>query len=188
VLQEALRLDPELPTLRYQLGLAFHAIGDEADAEAELREAESRAPDSAAAHNYLGIVLFQEGNATFRACSRPGSMMPEALLQIIDLGIAIALTGSGSAGAAPAKFVHKSSYILELRGKSRSVKPSYRALKCGAAKFYQDGERVGGCGLEDLQLTADSDEDILSVTLGIRGFFFFEKIFERFARMDGVGG
>jgi VWFA-related protein len=63
VLQQALRLDPELPTLRYQLGLAFHAIGDEADAEAELREAVSRAPDSAAAHNYLGIVLFQMGNA-----------------------------------------------------------------------------------------------------------------------------
>jgi VWFA-related protein len=63
VLQQALRLDPELPTLRYQLGLAFHAIGDEADAEAELHEAVSRAPDSAAAHNYLGIVLFQMGNA-----------------------------------------------------------------------------------------------------------------------------
>src|ERR1019366_2464982 len=63
VLEQALRLDPELPTLRYQLGLAFHAIGDEVDAEAELREAVSRTPDSAAAHNYLGIVLFQMGNA-----------------------------------------------------------------------------------------------------------------------------
>src|ERR1035438_3497661 len=64
VLQQALRLNPELPTLRYQLGLAFHAIGDEADAEAELREAVGRTPDSAAAHNYLGIVRFQTGDAT----------------------------------------------------------------------------------------------------------------------------
>ena len=39
LLQQALRLDPELPALQYQLGIAFHAIGDEADAEAELREA-----------------------------------------------------------------------------------------------------------------------------------------------------
>ena len=59
LLQQALRLDPELPALQYQLGLAFHAIGDEADAEAELREAVRRTPDSAAAHNYLGSCCFR---------------------------------------------------------------------------------------------------------------------------------
>ena len=95
LLQQALRLDPELPTLRYQLGLAFHAIGDEADAEGELREAVSRTPDSAAAHNYLGIVLFQMGNAKaaleeFRIAARLAPKDPNAHF---NLGEAFARTG-----------------------------------------------------------------------------------------------
>ncbi len=63
LLQQALRLNPDLPSLRYELGLALHATGDEADAEAELRQAVSLTPDSAAMHNYLGIVRFQLGYA-----------------------------------------------------------------------------------------------------------------------------
>ncbi|MGO9258101.1 MAG: VWA domain-containing protein [Bryobacteraceae bacterium] len=95
VLQQALRLDPELPELRYQLGLAFHAIGDEADAEAELREAVSRTPDSAAAHNYLGIVLFDLGDAQaaleeFRAAAKLAPKDPNAHF---NLGEALARTG-----------------------------------------------------------------------------------------------
>ena len=98
VLQQALRLDAELPTLRYQLGLAFHAIGDEADAEVELREAISRDPDSAAAYNYLGIVLFQMGNAKaaldeFRIAVRLAPMDPNAHF---NLGEALARTGDSN--------------------------------------------------------------------------------------------
>ena len=63
LLQQAVRLDPELPDVQFQLGLAYHGIGDEADAEAELREAVGRKPDSAPARNYLGIALFGLGNA-----------------------------------------------------------------------------------------------------------------------------
>jgi VWFA-related protein len=97
LLQQALRLDPELPTLRYQLGLAFHAIGDEADAQAELREAVGRTPDSAAAHNYLGIVLFQMGDAKaaleeFRAAANLAPKDPNAHF---NLGEAFARTGDG---------------------------------------------------------------------------------------------
>jgi VWFA-related protein len=95
LLQQALRLDPELPTLHYQLGLALHAIGDEADAEGELREAVSRTPDSAAAHNYLGIVLFQMGNAKaaleeFRIAVRLAPKDPNAHF---NLGEAFARAG-----------------------------------------------------------------------------------------------
>jgi len=95
VLQQALRLDPGLPTLRYQLGLAFHAIGDEAEAEEELREAVSRAPDSAEAHNYLGIVLFQEGDAKaamgeFQVAVKLAPKDPNAHF---NLGEALARTG-----------------------------------------------------------------------------------------------
>jgi VWFA-related protein len=98
VLQQALRLDAELPTLRFQLGLAFHAIGDEADAEVELREAISRDPDSAAAYNYLGIVLFQMGNAKaaldeFRVAVRLAPMDPNAHF---NLGEALARTGDSN--------------------------------------------------------------------------------------------
>src|SRR5579862_7712999 len=57
-LREAVRRDPGRAETRYQLGLAYRSIGDLADAEAELREALRHLPDSAPAHNYLGIVLF----------------------------------------------------------------------------------------------------------------------------------
>jgi VWFA-related protein len=102
VLEQALRLDPELPTLRYQLGLAFHAIGDEADAADELREAVTRAPDSAAAHNYLGIVLFQMGDAKaaleqFRASATLAPKDPNAHF---NLGEALARTGDSSGAVA----------------------------------------------------------------------------------------
>ena len=95
LLQQAVRLDPELPTLRYRLGLAFHAIGDEADAQAELREAVGRTPDSAPAHNYLGIVLFQMGDAKaaleeFRAAANLAPKDPNAHF---NLGEALARTG-----------------------------------------------------------------------------------------------
>jgi VWFA-related protein len=95
VLQQALRLDPELPTLRYRLGLAFHAIGDEADAEAQLRLAVGRAPDSAEGHNYLGIVLFQLGDAKsaaeeFRASARLAPQDPNVHF---NLGEALARSG-----------------------------------------------------------------------------------------------
>ena len=98
LLQQALRLDPELPTLRYQLGLAFHAIGDEADAETELREAVVRTPDSAAAHNYLGIVRFQMGDAKaaleeFRSAVKLAPKDPNAHF---NLGEALARTGDAS--------------------------------------------------------------------------------------------
>jgi VWFA-related protein len=97
LLQQALRLDPELPTLRYQLGLAFHAIGDEADAEAELREAVGRTPDSAAAHNYLGIVLFQmeDAKAALQEFRVGANLAPKDPNAHFNLGEALARTGDG---------------------------------------------------------------------------------------------
>jgi VWFA-related protein len=98
LLQQALRLDPELPGLRYQLGLAYHGIGDEADAETELREAVGRAPDSAPAHNYLGIALFQLGNPKaaleeFRTAAKLAPKDPNAHF---NLGEALARTGDSN--------------------------------------------------------------------------------------------
>lgn len=100
VLQRALRLDPGLPTLHHELGLAFHAIGDEAEAEVELREAVRRAPDSASAHNDLGIVLFQLGDAKsakgeFQTAAKLAPKDPNAHF---NLGEARARTGD-SGGA-----------------------------------------------------------------------------------------
>ena len=100
ILQQALRLDPDLPELRYQLGLAYHGIGDEADAESELQAAVERTPGSAPAHNYLGIVRFQLGNAKaaldeFRAAAKLAPRDPNAHF---NLGEALARTGD-SGGA-----------------------------------------------------------------------------------------
>lgn len=100
VLQQALRLDPELPSLHYELGVALEAIGDEAEAEVELREAVRRAPDSAPSHNQLGIVLFQMGEAKasleeFRAAA---TIAPKDANAHFNLGEAMARSGD-SAGA-----------------------------------------------------------------------------------------
>ena len=67
ILQEARKLDPARFEIRYQLGLAYHATGDGADAQAELLEAITLSPDSAPAHNHLGIVFFESGNAAAAA-------------------------------------------------------------------------------------------------------------------------
>jgi VWFA-related protein len=98
LLQQALRLDPDLPGLHYQLGLAFHAIDDEADAAAEFREAVSRLPDSAEAHNYFGIALFLSGHPKaaleeFRAAVKLAPNDPNAHF---NLGEAMARTGDSA--------------------------------------------------------------------------------------------
>ncbi len=98
ILQQALRLDPDLPELRYQLGLAYHGIGDEADAEAELQAAVERTPDSAPVHNYLGIVRFLLGNAKaaleeFRAAAKLAPKDPNAHF---NLGEALARAGDSN--------------------------------------------------------------------------------------------
>jgi len=100
ILEQALRLDPQRVAIHYQLGLAFHAIGDEADAAAELREAVAGMPDSAPAHNNLGMALFQLGDPKasideFRAAARLAPKDPNAHF---NLGEALARTGD-SAGA-----------------------------------------------------------------------------------------
>jgi VWFA-related protein len=98
LLQQAVRLDPELPDVQFQLGLAYHGIGDEADAEAELREAVGRKPDSAPARNYLGIALFGLGNAKaaleeFRVAAKLAPKDPNAHF---NLGEALARTGDAN--------------------------------------------------------------------------------------------
>jgi VWFA-related protein len=98
LLQQALHLNPDLNGLRYQLGLAYHAIGDEADAAAELREAVARMPDSADAHNFLGIALFESGDAKsardeFRIAAR---LAPKDRNAHFNLGESMARTGDSA--------------------------------------------------------------------------------------------
>ena len=108
-----------------------------------------------------------------------------ALLQRVYLGIAvIPLTRSRPTGAPLAKVVHADPDVLQLSRQSRRVQPSHRALKRGAANLHQDRQRVGGGRLQNLQLTANADQDIL----GVAGFLLFEKVFQGFARPRGIGG
>ncbi len=102
LLLQVRQLDPQLPGLSYSLGLAYHAIGDEADAETELSEAIARMPTSAEAHNYLGIARFQLGNIKgaleeFRTAVKLSPRDPNAHF---NLGEALARTGESEAAIA----------------------------------------------------------------------------------------
>jgi len=49
-------------TCRYHLAAALRATGDFAGAEAALREAVKRLPNSGPVHNFLGILIFKRGD------------------------------------------------------------------------------------------------------------------------------
>jgi VWFA-related protein len=171
VLQQALRLDPDLPALRYQLGLAFHAIGDEADAEAELREAVSRAPDSAAAHNYLGIVLFQMGDAKaaleeFRSAVRLAPKDPNAHF---NLGEALARTGNSNgaleelriaAGLAPddTGLARLRKSVETALAPESTIKVDVRQVLVPAVVTDRDGHHVAGLTQADFRVFEDGVE------------------------------
>ena len=182
LLQQALRLDPELPALRYQLGIAFHAIGDEADAEAELREAVGRAPDSAAAHNYLGVVLFQMGDAKaaleeFRAAAKLAPNDPNAHF---NLGEALARTGDGNsaveelrvaAGLAPSDaglarlvkvvetaLVARESAMSESTISGSTIKVDVRQVLVPVVVTDREGHHVAGLTQADFKVFEDGVE------------------------------
>ena len=56
-LLEVLRLNPEMVGARYHLAAELRATADFAGAEAELREALRRVPQSGPIHNLLGLIL-----------------------------------------------------------------------------------------------------------------------------------
>jgi VWFA-related protein len=177
LLQQALRLDPELPTLHYQLGLAFHAIGDEADAGAELREAVGHTPDSADAHNYLGIVLFQMGDAKaaleeFRAAAK---LAPEDPNAHFNLGEALARTGDGSsaveelrvaAGLAPGdaglarlvKVVETALVARESAIAGSTIKVDVRQVLVPVVVTDREGHHVTGLTQADFKVFEDGVE------------------------------
>jgi VWFA-related protein len=62
VFREALALNADLPIGQYHLAAALRSAGDLAGAEAELREAVKRVPNSGPVHNFLGILMFKRGD------------------------------------------------------------------------------------------------------------------------------
>ena len=142
LLERALRLDSGLPGIQYELGLAYHAIGDEADAAAELREAVSREPDSAAAHNDLGIVLFEAGDPKaaleeFRAAARIAPRDPNA-----HFNVAEALARSGESERAIEELRAASSLAPSDGGLARLVKQSEAVLAAPAATIKVEVRQV----------------------------------------------
>ena len=177
ILQQALRLDPDLPELQYQLGLAYHAIGDEADAESELQAAIERTPGSAPAHNYLGIVRFQLGNARaaldeFRAAAKLAPRDPNAHF---NLGEALARTGDNNgaieelriaAGLAPEdgglarlmKSVETALAAPEGIAKESTIKVDVRQVLVPVVVTDREGHHVTGLKQSDFKVFEDGVE------------------------------
>jgi VWFA-related protein len=172
LLQQALRLDPDLPTLRYRLGLAYHAIGDEADAAGELREAVNSTPDSAAAHNYLGIVLFQMGDAKaaleeFHAAAKLAPKDPNVHF---NLGESMARTGDSTAAVEELRLATElapsdASLIRLLNSVETSLAVSENRIKVDVKQVLvpvvvtdREGHRVTGLTQADFKVFEDGVE------------------------------
>jgi VWFA-related protein len=173
ILQQALRIDPDLPGLRYQLGLAYHGIGDEADAEAELIEAIRQMPDSAEAHNYLGIARFQMGNARgsleeFRAAAKLAPKDPSAHF---NLGEALARTGDSNgaleelrvaAGLSPSDAsLTRLVGVVETamaKGSGSTIKVDVTQILVPAIVTDRDGHRATGLTEADFKIFEDGVE------------------------------
>ena len=171
-LQQALRIDPDLPDLRYELGLAYHAIGDEGDAEPELRDAAARTPDSAPVHNYLGIVLFQLGNAkaALEEFRTAGQLAPKDPNAHFNLGEALARTGDSTgalnelrvaAGLAPSdagltrlmKNVENA-----LAAPESTIKVDVRQVLVPVVVTDKDGHHLNGLKQSDFRIFEDGVE------------------------------
>ncbi len=171
VLRQAVRLDPEVPTLRYQLGLALHAIGDDAEAEVELREAVSRMPNSAEAHNYLGIVLFEMGDANasieeFRAAVKLEPRDPNAHF---NLGEALARTGNNkgaleelrkAAGLTPsdAGLARLLRSVENSIAPENTIKVDVRQVLVPLVVTDREGHHIAGLKQEDFRVLEDGVE------------------------------
>jgi VWFA-related protein len=172
LLQQALRVDPDLSGLHFQLGLAYHAIGDEADSEPEFREALSRTPDSADAHNYLGMALFGLGNAKgaleeFRAAAKLAPKDPNAHF---NLGEALARNGDSNAAmeelriatalapsdAGLARIMKKAE--SELAAPEATIKVDVRQVLVPTVVTDRDGHHVQGLTQEDFRVFEDGVE------------------------------
>jgi VWFA-related protein len=172
VLREALRLDPNLPQIRYQLGLAFHAIGDLADSEAELREELTRVPDSAPAHNYLGIVLFELGNARaaveeFRTAVRLAPNDPnthfnlgEALAAIGDKTVADELQKASALAPGDALLARVAAAATTIKG--TTIKVDVRQVLVPVVVTDRRGHHVTGLTQKDFKILEDGAEQTIT--------------------------
>ena len=165
LLQQALRLDPELPSLPFELGRALYAIGNAEEAEVELREAVRRAPSSAPPHNQLGIVLFQMGDVKaaleeFRAAAKLAPRDPNAHF---NLGEAMARSGD-SRGAVEQLRVASRLDILDaglarlLQGVETTIKVDVRQVLVPVVVTDNEGHHVPGLTQADFRVFEDGVE------------------------------
>jgi VWFA-related protein len=165
LLQQALRLDPELPSLPYELGRALYAIGNAEEAEVELREAVRRAPSSAASHNQLGIVLFQTGDAKaaleeFRAAAKLAPKDPNAHF---NLGEAMVRSGDSRGAVEELRIASNldpsdGSLARLLQGVENTIKVDVRQVLVPVVVTDAQGHHVTGLTLADFRVFEDGVE------------------------------
>jgi VWFA-related protein len=171
VLRRAVQLAPDLPGLRHQLGLAYHATGDEADAEPELREAVRAEPANAAAHNDLGIVLFRMGeiNAARAEFQAAASLAPKDPNAHFNLGEALARSGDSSGalaelrtatGLAPADagLARLLQHVETAVSSENAIKVEVRQVLVPVVVTGHDGHRISGLTQADFKIFEDGVE------------------------------
>ncbi|MDE3198586.1 MAG: VWA domain-containing protein [Acidobacteriota bacterium] len=172
LLQQASVLAPDLPGLHHQLGLAYHAIGDEADALPELRQAAEADPKSAAVHNTLGIVLFQLGDAKsaigeFRTAV---ALAPNDASAHFNLAESLARSGDTNAGVDELRLAASlapndaglsrivRSVETAMAPKDATIKVDVRQVLVPAIVTDKQGRHIGGLKQDDFKIYEDGVE------------------------------
>jgi VWFA-related protein len=100
VFRQALRLNPQLPSARFNLANALFATGNTTDAEVELREVLRLDPESGVAHNFLGIILAKRGDVAGAIAEFRASLQFQPKASTVHFNLAQSLEKSGDRKAA----------------------------------------------------------------------------------------
>jgi VWFA-related protein len=103
-LRAALPLNPQIPSVHFNLANALLASGDATGAEGALREAVKLIPESGAMHNFLGIVLGKRSDVTGAVAEFRKSTQIQPKEPNVRFNLAQALEKSGDKTAALSEY------------------------------------------------------------------------------------
>ncbi len=180
-LREALRLNPDLAVVHFNLGNALRETGDGAGAETESREAVKLVPESGVAHNLLGIVLAKRGDVpgTVTEFRKTVQLQPKQPISHFNLAQALEKSGDRAAALeeyraaselAPENAVLKTRYQeFERASKEPAAPPNETTIKVDVRQVLvpvivtdHEGHHVTGLTRADFQVFEDGVEQKIS--------------------------